>query len=278
MENGGDFVLTGANQVNNLAANLSGNLEFNNSQSLVISNLTYESDCGTSEVIAKMSIDGDLDLTIDGALNQTVAICVAGDVTLIVSDDVCLLDPLNDFSGTFNASGTTVEVVDSNGLTAGVIASVNDVFLQAGAGGSGTLNLSDNITTTDAAGQVLLQAASGVTQTGGIITTNVLMLGGDSATESSGNFVLNSNNEVNALATNLRNDLLFTNVGDVFVVKADHESDCDSDMLPDEVFAGVIVGGNITLNITGSLLQNTSGSSLPAVSYTHLTLPTKRIV
>ena len=178
VEGSGAFGLGGNNVVNNLAADLAGSLTFNNINSLDLTSLVYTSVCGTVESITGFTVDGNLGLTIAGDLSQSATVSVGGTSNLTATGEICLTDPANDFVGTVDASGSTVEIVDVNALTTGVISAVDDVFLRAGTGGTGGLTLTGNVTTTDALGQTLLQSSNGVAQTGGIIATNDLLLGG----------------------------------------------------------------------------------------------------
>ena len=60
-----------------------------------------------------------------------------------------------------------------------------------------------------------------------MIDVNQLLLGGDEAKESTGDFVLNGNNVVSELAATLVDNLQFTNTIDLTIVKATYTSICD---------------------------------------------------
>ena len=259
-EGSGDFVLNQANLVNFLAADLENNLEFVDTTSLVIADLTYDSVCDTTEVICGLNVGGNLILNIGGSLTQTAAAIVQGSSSLIATQEICLTggdctgDGLNDndFVGQVTATAMTVEIVDANALTVGNITAVDDIFLRSGDNGAGTLTLDGNLTTTSPAGQILLQSDSGVTQAAGtVITTNELLLGGDLVDEGSGNFVLDQANVVNFLAADLENNLEFVDSTSLVISDLTYDSDCDTT----EVICGLNVGGNLVLSVTGSLAQ-----------------------
>ena len=77
-----------------------------------------------------------------------------------------------------------VEFVDANDLTVSDLTTSGQSRLAAGRSGTGTLTVGDV-----AAGSLLLQSPSGVTQSG-ILDTPELLLGGDSAIEGGGDFVI----------------------------------------------------------------------------------------
>ena len=285
---GGSFIeLAGANQVDRLAAssdlapNTSGPFEFqfSNSQDLEIANLTYTSVSVNSPgvSISGFDVQEDVRLRVSGNLTQQVgaAVVVTGNFGLAGSgsaaENISLIDADNDFNriaiNDSNAGGViseNVEIVDRNDVTISGIENgttrISQVMIAAGAGGAGAINLAGNID----ASNVLLQASTGAVQTssnGGIIA-DTLLLGGDASSESTGNFILNGSNQVSALTTNLGNDLEFTNVQDLNVVKAEFELVSDTDTIADESFVGIVADGNLTLNITGSLYQSVPGASL----------------
>ena len=250
-EGSGNFSLDGANAVNNLAADLQNDLTFVNTTTLDIADLTYSSSCGTNEVIVGASIGGNLDLDVTGDITQSALILVAGTSLLTATGDICLTDPSNDFVGEVTASGSTVELVDTNALTVGVIDAADDIYLRSGASGAGLLTLNGNLTTSSATGQVLLQSDSGVNQAAGVITTNDLLLGGDDADEGSGNFDLTGANAVTNIGGDLENDLVFVNSVTLDIADLSYDSDCGTS----EAICGVNVGGNLDLTITGDLTQ-----------------------
>jgi len=226
VEGSGDFNLNALNQVNNLASNVRDNLTFNNLGDVMLANLTYTSVCGTMENISGLTVGNDLALDVEGSITQSAAVDVDGGSNLRALDEICLDDPANDFDGTVTASGTTVEIVDLNALIAGVISADNDIFLGAGAGGTGGLTLAGDLTTSDPAGQVLLQSSAGVAQNSGVITTNDLLLGGNLAAEGSGSFNLSGMNVVNNLAADLNGNLVFNNVSSLDLASLTYSSIC----------------------------------------------------
>jgi hypothetical protein len=200
------------------------------------------------------SLSGNLDATATtGAITQSDSIEVAGTSNFVTAADLVCLTGDNDFGGAVSATGTTVEIVDRNDLTIGTITgAVDDLFFRAGAGGLGALDISDNLTVTGAAGQILLQAASGVTQAAGtVVTAPQLLLGGDAAGEGSGTFNLNGANLVDRLAAQLQNDLVFVNAQSVEIADLDYSSACGTA----EAICGLNIGGNLETTITGAISQ-----------------------
>ena len=268
-EGTGNFVLNSAtNAVAMLAADLEDNLEFTDSSSLVIADLMYSSSCPTTEAICGLNIGGDLVLDITGSLTQTAAVIVQGTSSLTATETICLTggdcdgDTFNDndFVGEVTASGTTVEIVDSNDLLVGTITATDDIFLRAGESGvpgtlnEGTLTLTGTLVTgvMGDSGQILLQSDDGVMQTSGMIQTSELLLGGDIADEGTGNFVLNSaTNAVAMLAADLEDNLEFTDSSSLVIADLMYSSSCPTT----EAICGLNIGGDLVLDITGSLTQ-----------------------
>ena len=259
-EGTGNYVLNRANVVDRVAADLVNNLSFVDSTSLVIADLTYDSVCGTTELICGLNVGGDLVMSVTGSLTQTAAVIVGGTSNLAATNIICLTggdcsgDGLNDndFVGQVSATARTVEIVDANALIVGNITAVNDVFLRSGDNGVGSLRLNGNLTTSAANGQVLLQSDSGVTQAAGTaITTHELLLGGNSVDEGSGNFVLTRDNVVNRLAADLVNNLNFADSTSLEIAELNYASACGTN----EAIVGLDIGGNSTLNVIGDLTQ-----------------------
>ena len=264
-EGSGDFVLNQANLVNFLAADLEDNLNFVDSTSLLIADLTYDSACDTTEAICGLNVGGDLVLNIGGSLSQTAAVIVQGTSSLTATEEICMTggdctgDGLNDndFVGQVTATATTIEIVDVNDLIVGNIMAVDGIFLRSGDSGipailnEGSLTLNGNLTTSAGNGQILLQSDAGVTQAGGTITTSQLLLGGDITDESNGNFVLNQANGVEMLAADLVNDLSFVDSTSLVIADLTYDSACGTT----EAICGLNVGGDLVLNVTGSLTQ-----------------------
>ena len=71
------------------------------------------------------------------------------------------------FTGQVDASGSTVELVDTNALATGVIDAVDDIYLRSGANAAGALTLNGNLTTSSPTGQVLFAKQCGGKSIGG---------------------------------------------------------------------------------------------------------------
>jgi len=172
----------------------------------------------------------------------------------------------NDFDTIEIANASSATIFDGNDLTVLGATVTNQLQLRAGAedgiagsGAGGELFLDGNIT---AGNEVLLQASEGVTQASGVIVTDHLFLGGDSALESSGLFLLDQENQVNVISSDLSFDLnavdstlVFTNVQDLTVVSGTFVSVFDS--FEGESFLGLSLGDDLDLNVIGSLGQTT---------------------
>ena len=257
-ERSGTVTLTSANEVDNLAANWEGNVSFTNNRTIDIGDLTYSSACGTSESICGLNIDGDLVMDITGDITQSAAVIVTGTSDLTATGTICLTggdctgDGINDndFQGEVTASGSTVELVDINDLTVGVITATDDIFLRAGDVAAGALTLNGNLTAT----QILLQADSGITQAGGVITATDLLLGGDVTDERSGVVTLTGNNEVDNLAINWEGNVSFTNNRTIDIADLTYSSACGTS----ESICGVNLDGDLVLDITGDITQSAS--------------------
>ena len=187
--------------------------------------------------------------------------------------------------GVLDGSGTTFEFFDINDLIAGDITAAEDIRLVAGDGDgdgnvngvidggevlqSGQLTLQGTLETTNADGQILLQADNGATQNiGSVIRTDqLILLARHEATSLIGDFILDGDNEVNQLAADLGFDgqtladavaldnfgnvaLSFTNVISLVVADLDYVSVCSS-----ESVCGWSIDGDLTLNVTGDLTQ-----------------------
>ena len=214
----------------------------------------------TSVDLKASNVGGDLDVTSPGHITQSAAIMVAGATNLVAVDDICLVNPANDFMGEVAATANTVELVDINGLQTGIITAVDDIYLRAGAGGSGALELNGDLTTTDPMGQVLLQSAGGVSQSSGTISTTDLLLGGSAAIEGSGFFNLDANNSIQQLAADLEDSLLINNNGSVLVSKLTYDSDCGTSQSID----GLDIGVDLTVDVDGGDLGQTAASVVVA--------------
>ena len=264
-ESSGVFDLQQNNAVDQLAAELDDSLLFTNSTDLTLVKANYVSVCDPldTETFAGLNIGVDLTLTVTGDISQNAdaPVIVGGLTTLQATEDICLTfgdcvagvsDGLNDndFNTLVIVNAANAEVVDRNDLTVNSATVTNQLLLAAGDVDPGELTLAGNLT---AGSQILLQASNGVTQTGGVITTTTLLLGGDAANESSGVFDLQQNNAVDQLAAELDDSLLFTNVVDLTLVKADYVSVCDPADV--ESFAGINVASDLTLS-SGDIIQD----------------------
>ena len=306
LSGGGSFDLTANNSFSNLAADIDGDLDIINDSAINITDLSFTSASDCIEVtISGVNVDaagslaGDFNATTTNAdITQDAAVTVEGTTTLDAGTGDIILNGAdrsvertgssedttdctttghgqndNDF-GRIVADGSTVEIVDVNDLEVGGITAVEDVFLRAGDTGlsSGTLTLDGNVTTSDPAGQVLLQSDGGVTQDSGGVTTNELLLGGDDLSEEgAGAFNLNGPNQVNVLAASLDDSLLFTNTTDLKIDSVDYLSDAGTS----ETHAGIttsnddvnlLVDGNLTIQQTidlgtGDLLLDVEGDA-----------------
>ena len=128
--------------------------------------------------------------------------------------------------------------------------------MQAGSVDSGNLNLAGNL---NAGNQILLQASNGVSQTGGIITTSELLLGGDAAIESTGVFDLANDNVVDQLAFDILGTLNFNNVGDFEVTSLAYDSASGS--AEDETITNSSATDKIRLTADGTIGLDTGVSS-----------------
>jgi len=191
------------------------------------------------------------------SLTQSAAVRVVGDSSLVATLEICLTSPANDFVGIVAASGSTVEIVDVNSLTTGIITATNNVYLAAGVGGAGGLTLDGNITTTDAAGQVLLQSADGASQASGIITSNDLLVGGNTGIEGSGSFQLGGNNLVSNFAANVTGEVFLNNAVAVSVESLTYTSVCGTS----EAITGVNATAKARISADGIIIEQAIDSS-----------------
>ena len=223
-----DIFTLANNQIDNLAANILGDLDLSNSLDLNVAKLTFISDCGNVQIDG-VTVSGNASFAITGSLNQTNApVIVAGTTVLDVTGDICLIggdcdgdgNTDNDFNNLQIVNAANAEVLDANDLNIVSVNVTNQLWLAAGDADAvpgnnagGTLTLNGNVTVGN---QALLQASEGINQVAGVIDVPQLLLGGDEAKESSGDFVLNGNNIVSELAATLVDNLEFTNTIDLF--------------------------------------------------------------
>ena len=224
-------------------------------------------DAGASPRVAGVNVGGDLQIfVIGGDLEQTDApVVVAGNASLNVSGDICLIggdcdsdgNSENDFNTLEVVNATNAEIADANDLFVNNVNVTNQLWLVAGdddgnpgnpLDGAGTLTLNGSINAT----QALLQASEGAVQTGGSITVDQLLLGGDTASESTGDFELQQANMIDQLSVQLVDSLQLVNAIDLLIVKSSYTSICDP--MQSEDFAGISVS-NLSLTVTGDIEQ-----------------------
>ena len=162
----------------------------------------------------------------------------------------------NDLSTLVIANTMDAEIVDRNDLTVNSANVGDQLQLQAGSVDSGNLDLAGNL---NAGNQILLQASNGVSQTGGIITTGELLLGGDAAIEFTGVFDLANENAVDQLAFNILGRLNFNNVGDFEVTSLAYDSASGS--AEDETITNSSATDKIRLTADGTIGLDTGVSS-----------------
>jgi hypothetical protein len=228
----GVFDLQQLNKVDQLSAQIRGDLHFTNSRNLEIAAFSFTSVCDYHQVLAGVTVLGNLSIWIDGnvggvAGNLTQAnqspVIVGGTTTLDVSGNIVLLgddrDPSdggnhNDFGGTVSlntnpalngANRNFIELADINDLhVVGALAN-QGIHLYAGTNVAGLLELDGNIS----ANQVLLQSSGGTRQqTTSRILAQELLVGGNRINEGTGSFEFHGPNEVQRVAANLLNGSL----------------------------------------------------------------------
>ena len=267
-----DLVLIGAGQfdfgvagetaiaVDNLAADISGDLNLVASTSVNIGDITFTSGCGDVQVCGVNIDGGGFDLVLlDSDLSQTASIQIAGATNLDVgSGTICLTggdctgDGVNDndFVGTVTATGSTVELVDANSLAVGDISAIDDIYLRAGDATTGSLAIDGDLLTSS--GQVLLQGDTSIVQsTTSTIRANELLVGSVvDADARAASVSLAGTNEVNNLAGRLDNSFSMNNSIDLNVTEVSYASACGTM----DSFAGLsVVGGEAVLNVAGNL-------------------------
>ena len=165
-------------------------------------------------------------------------------------------DNENDLNTLVIVNAADAEIVDRNDLIVNSANVANRLQLQAGSIDPGNLNLAGNLTVGN---QILLQASNGVSQTGGIITTGELLLGGDAPLESTGVYNLINDNVVDQLAFSIVGTLNFNNVGDFEVTSLAYVSACDR--AEDETIDDSSATDKIRLTVDGTLGLDTGVSS-----------------
>ena len=230
-----------------------GSLNFNSTGDIVIQE-------DNSTVLENANTANNLNLSTAGSMTQLMgsSVTTTGNANLMAVNEICLTNPINDFMGTVTAQGSTVEIVDRNALTVGDIMATSDIFLRSGAVEAGLLQLNGNLQTTAADGQVLLQSDSGISQgmlTG--ISTRDLIVGSSSDTDamSSGGIVnLIGQNQVENLAADVANQFNLRNLQTLNLSNLTYMSDCGTMSL----ICGLNVTGDLSLNVTGSLNQDSA--------------------
>ena len=256
-----------ANVIDNLAADIDGDLNLLNSVDLNIGDLTLISNCGNVNICGvnidangALLLDGDFNLQLEDVdLNQTAGIAVDGTTTIAAgTGDICLTGASctlgvaneNDLNFLIIQSADDASIVDSNGLIVNEASVTSQLQLAAGSEGAGDVELAGNVTAGD---QVLLQSAGDTSQTGGIIATTDLLLGSESNTNADGgDFTLTNNNTVTRLAAFAEGSIDFVNVGALEIADLTFVNDCGTN----ETICGVATGANLTLNVSGDLTQS----------------------
>jgi filamentous hemagglutinin family protein len=145
------------------------------------------------------TVGGNLDLTASGTIGQTGPVTVAGTTALSApGQSITLLAPGNDFGDALSASGGSIQIKDTNGLSLGTVTSAGNLAVTAGglldvsgpASGT-TVSLKGvgltNSGTISGSASVTVDAGSGAltnngTITNGVVTTSTapIVLKGDS--------------------------------------------------------------------------------------------------
>ena len=260
----GLFQLTSAtNDTDNLAADIDGTFDYFDADDVTLAELSCD---GITINGLNVTVDATI-TTNNGDLNQdaTAPIVVGGLTTLDVgTGTICLVgadgdadgDNDNDLNTLVIVNAADAEIVDRNDLIVNSANVANRLQLQAGNVDPGNLNLAGNLTVGN---QILLQASNGVSQTGGIITTGELLLGGDTAIESTGVYELSNNNAINQLAFSIVGTLNFSNVGDFEVTSLAYVSACDP--AEDETIDDSSATDKIRLTVDGTLGLDANVSS-----------------
>ncbi|MEM9410700.1 MAG: hypothetical protein AAGA30_06275, partial [Planctomycetota bacterium] len=201
---------------------------------------------------------GNVVLEADGDITQETSLFVVGDIDLFATGHICLaaFNPdgdfvANDFVGTVSAVGHSIEIVDANRLTVGEIAADKLVGLVSGIHIDSSMELSGDITVTDPAGQIYLESSDGVTQQGGALTANELILTGD------GEFQLDSDNQISRLAADLQQSLTFQNSINLEIAELSFNACC----LSSTQVSGVEIGDQLNFTVDGDLFQSAAVSA-----------------
>ena len=247
------------NDINVLAADNESTTRYTDASGFTVGTVTAE-----GMTVKSANIVGDFILIAKGDISQdsNAPVIVSGLTDITTTGNVCwtfgdcfgpgnVPDGLNDndLNELRIQSAVDADIVDSNQLTVSLATVNSQLRLAAGDSAAGQLLLTGNISATS---QVLLQASAGVLQSGGIVTTDQLLMGGDLAKESTGNFVLQSDNVVNDVAARVVGDLRFTNVRDLNIGVLNYASDCGST----EALSGLDITGNLVIDVNTLLVAD----------------------
>ena len=249
MVDGSTTLTNAANDVDILAAENLGSTSFTDLDDVTVGTVTVD-----GMTVIGVQVTGDLTLVTGGNIEQELnaPVIVSGQTEITTTGHVCFVfgdsingvsDGLNDndFNTLLIHTATNADIVDTNDLEVVSTTVNNQLRLAAGDETAGELRLLGDITAAD---QVLLQASNGVTQSGGIITTDQLFVGGDIAKESTGRFDLQSENVVNELAARVNGDFLFANTTDLNLGVLSYTSVCGST----EAISGLTIDGNMVID------------------------------
>ena len=261
MVDGTTTLQNGTNDVNQLAAANGGTVWFTDSNDFNVGSVAVD-----GMTVKGIVISGDFVVIANGDISQSMdaPVIVSGLTDITTTGDICwtfgdcfgleseLPDGLND--NDFNllqiAAAANAEVVDGNEMTVSLALVTGQLRLAAGDATSGSLLLNGNISSGD---QILLQASAGVTQTGGILSTDQLLIGGNVAKESTGDFILQSDNVINEVAAQVIGDLRLTNMGNLNIGVLNYSSACGTQ----QPLSGLDIAGNLVLVIDAALVAET---------------------
>ena len=245
------------NDVNDLAVDAEGTTRFTDSSGFKIGTVSVD-----GMTVKGVDVVGNFVLIAKGDISQDpdAPVVVSGLTDLMTTGSVCwtfgdCFGPQNIADGQNDndlnelriQSAANADIVDLNQLIVSLAVIDGQLHLAAGDSAAGQLLLTGNIS---AVNQVLLQASAGVTQSGGILRTDQLLVGGDIPSESTGSFVLQSDNVVNEVVARVTGDLRFRNVQDLNIGVLNYASGCGST----EDLSGLDIGGNLILAVdTASL-------------------------
>ena len=251
----GNFDLSSpSNSIQNIAAEVSGDVKVSSKSDLVIGLVTHVS-CGGGLSLCGLQVSGDVDLFLDDAsVFQTAAAIVEGDLTIDAgAGDICLSggdcdgDGVNDndFNRVNIIAADEVELVDINELTINGL-QANQALIQAGQLASGQIVVDGDLV----ANQLWLRSSDGVAQVNGSISTNRLLLDGE------GQFsVDNIGNEIDFLAADISGNLVVSSTTDLTISALSHESNCSNLGV---ILCGVNIEGDLEISLQDADLKQTS--------------------